>query len=466
VKGSAPFRKFGGRVGSTERSEHRSLFKQVRPVSPTMVGCIKSVRKVVAGGLGRGVFAGILVFLVCRCGWGENWPRFRGPNGQGISSEKGIRVEWTDADYNWKLSLPGTGHSSPVVWDDTVFVTCADQARARAILLAIGVSDGSIRWQKRFDLPAYKMNRLNSYAASTPSVDAGYVYALWPSFDETLLVAFDHEGRQVWRRTFPGVKSQHGPCTSPVIVDDVVVFTHEHEETTGRGAQSFWIAVDRSTGQTRWKLPRRTGLKTSYSTPCLYSPKPGPRQLIFTSFSHGMTAVDPASGKVVWELESAFVSRVVGSPVVAGELVVGTCGDGSAGKYILAVRPSGSDRPEQAYKVTGSAASYVPTPLAVDGLLFTFHDRGQISCLDADTGRLLWQEKPAGRYYGSPVWVEGKLYAITTDGQVVVLRAAAKYELLAINALGQKSQATPAVANGAMYLRTDSQLFCLGAHEK
>jgi len=142
--------------------------------------------------------------------------------------------------------------------------------------------------------------------------------------------------------------------------------------------------------------------------------------------------------------------------------VLGACGDGSAGKHIIAVKPTDEATPKGAYKITGSAASYVPTPLAADGLLFTCHDRGQISCLRAATGELLWQEKPAGRYYGSPVWVSGMLYIITTDGEVVVVKAAPKYELFGINPLDEGSQATPAVANGRMYLRTDSHLLSIG----
>jgi len=403
----------------------------------------------------------------------EQWPRFRGPNGQGISHDTTIPAKWTQDDYNWKVALPGGGHSSPIVWDDKVFVTCGDEKvalatleAARGMLLALRTSDGEVLWQKQYDLPAYKMNRLNTYAVATPAADADCIYALWPASEQTLLIALDHNGTEVWKRTFPGVKSQHGPASSPIVFDDIVVFTQEHEDSTDKNAPSAWIAVDRKTGRTRWELPRQTGPKTSYSTPCVYPYPPDKPLLVFTSFSHGITGVDPSTGKVAWEAESAFSSRIVSSPVIADGLVLGTCGDGSAGKCLTAIKPDAGGKAVVAYKIDDRPVPYVPTSLAVDGLLFTYHDRGSVSCLRSATGEVLWQEEPAGRYYGSPVWVNGVLYCINTDGAVVVIKAAPKYDLLAVNPLGEKSQATPAVAGGRMYLRTYAQLFSIGGDKK
>jgi len=416
----------------------------------------------------QGLVLATIVFLTSTA-CGQQWPRFRGPNGQGISDAKNIFVKWTENDYAWKVKLPGVGHSSPVIWQGKVFVTCGDQKAAQGIIAALSTSYGEVLWEKRYPLTAYRMNKLNSYGTKTPAVDADCVYVLWATTQETILAALDHNGNQVWQRTFEGVHCQHGPGTSPIVHDDVVVFSHEHEDHIDKDAQSAWIAVDRKTGQTRWQLPRQTGPKTSYSTACVYTPQVGSAQLIFTSFAHGMTAVDPATGKVVWEDASAFISRVVSSPVVAGELLIGTCGDGSAGKRLIAIRPptdNESTQPGQAYKIDSSSMPYVPTSLAKDVLLFTFHDRGDVSCLRSDTGELLWREKPAGRYYGSPVWVDGKLYCITTAGEVVVIKAAPTFELLAVNPLGENSHATPAVADGRMYLRTYSHVISVGPEKQ
>jgi len=396
----------------------------------------------------------------------QEWTRFRGPNGQGISGATTIPVKWTESDYNWRVELPGGGHSSPVLWGDKVFVTCGDAKTGHGILLALNVSDGAILWQREYPLKAYKMNKLNSYATATPTVDSNCIYLLWTTPEETILAALDHAGNEVWKRTFEGVQCQHGAGSSPIVCDDMVIFTHEHEDSTNKDAKSAWIAVDRRTGQTRWTLPRRTGPKTSYSTPCVYSPAAEGPQLIFTSHSHGMTSVDPVTGKVIWAMESALPARVVSSPVIADELLIAACGDGGVGKRLVAIRPGtrdGSVQATEAYKIDNGTRPYVPTCLSKDGLLFVFYDLGNVACFRSATGEMLWQEKPAGRFFGSPVWVSGRLYCITMDGDVVVIKAADKYELLAINPLRETSHAAPAVADERMYLRTYSHLFCIGA---
>jgi outer membrane protein assembly factor BamB len=396
---------------------------------------------------------------------GQEWTRFRGPNGQGISEAKTIPAKWTEKDYNWKIELPGGGHSSPVLWGDKLFITSGNQQAGHTILLALNTSDGSVLWQKEYAMSKYRPNKLNSFATATPAVDADKVYVLMTSPKETILAAVNHEGTEIWKRTFEGVQCQHGAGSSPIVYDDMVIFTHEHEDSSSKDAKSFWIAVDCKTGETRWTLDRKTGPKTSYSTPCVYTPAGGKPQLIFNSFSHGMTGVEPLAGAVIWEMDSAFVSRVVSSPVIADGLLIGTCGDYGLGKRLIAIRPGTSDksvRPAEAYKIDGSTTPYVPTSVAKDGLLFMFLDRGDISCLRSATGEQLWREKPAGRFFSSPVWVDGKLYCITTDGDVVVVGAAETYELLAVNPLGETSNATPAVSGGRMYLRTYSHLFSIG----
>lgn len=409
----------------------------------------------------------VSVFLLASVAQGRQWSRFRGPNGQGISDAETIPIKWTQKDYNWKVKLPGVGHSSPVIWGDKVFLTCGDQKAGRGMLLALRVSDGKVLWQKEYTLSRYRMNSSNSYATATPAVDGDHVYVLWATTNETILVALDHEGEKIWERTFEGVRCQHGPGISPIVVNDIVVFTHEHEKSN-KEARSVWIAVDCKSGKRRWELERQTSGKTSYSTPCVYSSGTDKPLLVFTSFAHGMTGVDPGSGAVVWEAKSAFTSRIVSSPVIAGKLLIGTCGDGSSGKRLIAVRPGRPDKstePTEVYKIENRSVPYVTTSLAKDGLLFTFHDRGDICCLRSATGEQLWRQKPAGPFYGSPVWVNDKLYCITRKGEVVVIKAGPIYELLAVNPLGEESYATPAVAGGRMYLRTYSHLISIGGRE-
>ena len=406
----------------------------------------------------------VVVVLFASALQGQEWTRFRGPDGQGISQAKTIPIKWTENDYAWKVKLPGTGHSCPVVWGNKVFVTSGDQKAALGILLALSASDGEVLWQKQYKLPSYNMNRLNSYATATPAVDADCVYVLWPTSKETLLVAVDHSGEELWKRTFEGVRCQHGAGSSPIVAGNIVVFTIEHEADTN-DMDSAWIAVDRKTGQTRWKLPRQTNPKTSYSTPCVYSPASGAPQLIFSSLAHGISSVDPETGAVLWEMKSAFISRVISSPVIADGLVIGTCGDAGVGKRLIAIRPGVGGKPTppaEAYKIDNSTVPYIPTSLAKADLLFTFSDRGYVSCLRTATGQQLWREKPAAKFYGSPVWIDERLYCIAANGDVVVIKAGPAYELLAVNPLGEQSHATAAVAGERMYLRTYSHLFAVG----
>jgi outer membrane protein assembly factor BamB len=396
----------------------------------------------------------------------KGWTRFRGPNGQGISDAKTIPAKWTQEDYNWKVKLPGGGHGSPVVWKDKVFLTCEDSESPGGLLLALDVSDGHLLWSKRYELTAYRHHRDNCLAVSTPVVNADCIYVLWQTAEEVILAALDHGGREIWRRDFPGVYSRFGPGPSPALFGDLVVFAHEHwgGGARGRDHQSTWIALDRKTGQTRWRI-NRDSTEISYSTPCVYTPEGRAPQLIFTSWSHGFTAVDPQNGHVIWEVTSALPARVVSSPVIGENLIVGTCGKGGGGLQLTAARPGSADHPEQAkvvYTRKGKLAPYVPTPLAKDGLLFTFHDRGDVSCVKLETGEALWSERPGGRFYGSPVWVNGLLYCINRAGEVLVIKAAPTYELVGIYPLGEPSQATPAVAGGRMYLRTYSHLISIG----
>jgi outer membrane protein assembly factor BamB len=396
------------------------------------------------------------------CPWpasADVWPRFRGPNGQGLSDAKTLPSEWSAADYAWTIDLPGRGLSSPVVWNDRLFVTSADAAAPKGILQAVEPATGEILWQRATPLTSAKMNRLNSYATGTPALAENRVYTLWCTAQQLILEARDHDGRMIFQKDFGPTVSSHGPGVSPMLVDGLVVFTHEQRSDL----PGFWIAVDAETGQERWRIQRDHD-QISYSTPCLRSSPQGSRELVFTSLSHGFTGVAPADGALLWNVPEALPARVVSSPVLAGTLVVGSCGRGGGGVRLSAVQPpAATGRPGMLKwsQERNSATPYVPTSLYHDGLLYTFHDQGTISCLDAASGDILWSEKPAGRFYGSPVWAAGRIYCITREGQCVVLQAGRTYQLLAVNELGEVSDATPAVADERMFLRTATKLMCL-----
>lgn len=386
-----------------------------------------------------------------------DWTRFRGPDGAGISPATGLPAKWTEKDYNWKVTLPGTGHSSPVVWGDKVFVTCATKDPVQRIVLCLKAADGSTVWEKRFESPDTVLNPANSPAAATPAVDADGLYLTWATRDEITLLALDHTGKQLWRRGFGEFIGEHGAGVSPIVCDDLVILPNDQD------GNSSIIAVDRKTGADRWTLPRTTG-KTAYSTPCVYRPEGGPPELIFTSNGDGVTGVDPKTGKVVWQMSDAFSLRTVNCPVVASGLIVGSCGVGGVARRFVAIQP-GSKKDGREPKLVweqDKSIPYVPTPIAKDGLLYLWTDNGVVRCLRAATGEQVWEQRLQDLFYGSPVLADGRLYCISRKGVVHVVAAGEKPEVLAANPLGEASHATPAIAGGVLYLRTVSHLISIG----
>ena len=393
----------------------------------------------------------------------QEWTRFRGPNGQGHSNAKNIPVKWSQTDYLWTADLPGTGHSSPVVWGDRLFITCCDQKQARASILALSTADGKTLWKKDYELIDSRMNALNSYAASTPAVDKDRIFVIWPTPNELSVIALDHDGNEKWNKTFGPIFSRHGPCVSPMLYGDLVVFTQE-QETNEKGLKSRWLALDRNDGQTRWEIPRDNGSHVSHATPCVNADDSGRDYLVFSSLVYGISAVDPKDGSILWE-QPGFTVRALTSPVLAGNLIIATCGSGGSGKTLMAVRPASKGKPASvAYKIEDRTVPFVSSAIVVNDLLFTFHDQGQVVCRDAQTGAEKWSQKPGGRFFSSPICVEDRLYCVNADGEVVVIKAADRYELLAVNPLGEKTQATPAVSGGVLYLRTLTKVFAIGPH--
>ena len=398
---------------------------------------------------------------------GQNWPRFRGPNGQGLSDAKTIPVTWSEQDYRWKVTLPGKGHSSPVIWGDRLFVTCGDEKAVRGTVLCLRAGDGRELWRKTYDFSRYRFNSLNSFASSTPAVDSDGLYVLWPGADETTVAALTHSGDPIWAVKLPGVEARHGAGSSPIVAGECVIVSHEQDKGGGE-TPSLWLALGRRDGAIRWKYEHPENANASYSTPCLFEDGQGREQLVFTSNLHGIAAMQPGTGKLLWQVPTALPARVVSSPVICGDRIIGTCGQGGRGVRLAAVTVSGraSAKGDEVYGLDRGVTPYVPTSVVHDAWLFAFHDQGTVSCLRGRTGEVIWSEKPAGRYYGSPVCVDGRLYCITVDGQVVVLEAGPTYKRLAVNPLGEKSHATPAVGAGRMYLRTFSHLVCIGGENQ
>ena len=390
-------------------------------------------------------------------GKAQEWTRFRGPNGTGISLAKGIPSKFTLADANWRVALKGEGHSSPVLWGDRVFVTGSDARKESFIVQCLKVADGLEVWSMTRPQKPYRIHKFNHLASSSPATDGKRLVVLVSEPGAHTVFALDMDGKKLWERTFETIISNHGSGVSPIFHGDKVVLAGDEEN------QSFLAALDAASGNVLWKTDR-ANVKTAFSTPCRFVDPSGTEGLLFNSMAHGITLVDPRTGKSFWEQGGLFDKRTVSSCLVADGLLIGTCGSGQGGNYLVAVKPGRAAKgasPSLAYKLRRSMP-YVPTSVARDGLLFLWSDAGIVTCVAARTGKVHWQERVEGRFFGSPVWVEGRLFCISTTGKVVVIAASDKFKPIAVNDLGEASNATPALGGNRMYLRTLGQLVSLG----
>lgn len=405
-------------------------------------------------------------FVIAFLGWislpatglAQEWTRFRGPNGSGISAAATVPAEWNEADFNWRVELPGEGHSSPVLWGKKVFLTSGTKEQGTRIVLCLHADDGRVLWIKRFPAKNHRKHQLNSFASSTPAVDKRRVYLSWASPEEHIVQALDHRGEPQWSINLGPFKASHGSGVSPILYNGMVIMANEHQ------GDSSLVALDCDTGETRWRVPRKT--KVTYITPCVYRPRNRPPELIFTNWSHGITAFNPDDGRVSWAIsvfDQNHIETAIGSPIIAGDLVLGTCGWLGYGAQTVAVRPDDL-QPGAAREVYrfDKGAPLTTTPVANDELLFLWADDGIVTCADAKTGVIHWKKRVGGTYYGSPVIVGDFVYCLSTDGKAAVIEASMEYRLVAKNPLGEGSQSTPSVADGVMYLRTFSHLISIG----
>ena len=323
-------------------------------------------------------------------------------------------------------------------------------------------ADGRRLWQRQIPGPIEPHHAQNSSASGSVTADEQGVYWLWATREQLRAEAFSHDGGLLWHADLGPYASEHGFGSSAAVWRGHLVVPIEHD------GPSAVVALDTKTGRERWRLPRET-TRTAFSTPLVIERDGATPLLVLASMAHGLTGVDPATGRVLWE-RRCFPRRTVSSPVMAGPVVIGTCGEGGGDNMLVAVRLPAADggrpddapvEPEIAYSLDRSSAPYVPTPVASGERLYLWGDRGVVTCVGAADGKVLWRGRVGGTLSASPIVVGGTVVNVSVDGEVVVIADAAAFKVLGRTSLGELCRSTPAVAAGRMFFRSVGRLHAL-----
>jgi outer membrane protein assembly factor BamB len=407
--------------------------------------------------------------LACTAGivCGDDWPRFRGPNGTGVAADKDVPIKWTaEEGMLWKVRIPGKGNSSPVIAGSRLFLESATADAKERLLLCLDASTGKVLWTRSVSGGPAPPKGLgpssqNSLASSTPAVDGDRVFAVFWDGKGVSLHAYGIQGEQLWQQDLGAFKSQHGPGFSPVAHDGKVFVMKDQD-----GAAAV-LAFDAATGKKAWEVQRKA-FRACYSTPLIRALPGGATELIVTSTA-GIAGYDPKTGAENWTYTWSATRplRTVASSIVANDLIFAHGGDGDGSRHIIAVRlgTKGETAPTNLVWENRKPRlfPYVPAMLTLGDYLYTVNDEGFAACYSAKTGEPIWSQRLGSpEVSASPILVDGKVYIACADGEVYVFEAAPTYKPLAKNSMGELVRATPAVANNRLYIRGEEHLFCIG----
>ena len=393
----------------------------------------------------------------------QDWPEFRGPTGQGHSSERGLPLEWSESrNVAWKIPVPGNGWSSPVVGGGRVWLTTAVQGgearHSRAVslrALAFDVVTGREVVNVeifRVDRPG-DINSKNSRASPTPILGGDRVYV---HFGADGTAALTTSGDVLWR-TRLGYESQHGNGGSPALYGDLLIVNID-----GDSPEAYVAALDIRTGKTRWKTRRRAPFAQAYTTPLVI--RVGDHDQVVSVGAFRTVAYEPLSGKEIWRVSYDDGFSNVPRPVYGHGLVYIVSGWTSPPR-LIAVRPDGMG------EVTNShiawtlrrGVPYIPSPLLVGDEIYVVNDNGILTCLDARSGASQWQQRLGGNYAASPVFADGRIHFQSEEGVTTVIAPGREFRRLASNRLDGSTLASMAVSGGSFFIRTDTHLYRIAA---
>lgn len=425
---------------------------------------------------------GVLVLLLASRSEAENWPQWRGPTGDGVSIEDDLPLHWsTGENILWKAPLEGLGTSTPIVWNDLIFVTSQvgvgpldgrgaefpDSVAARNyarssdgitfLVRAIHREDGHSVWEYRIDATEPKSNvpavhPKHNLASPSTVTDGERVYA-WMGTGQ--LVALTMDGKLAWERhigrDYAAFNVLWGHGSSPALHDDALILLCDHP------AGAYMIALETSTGKELWKVDRGKGLR-SYSTPFVLRRSQGD-ELVVNS-SHRIESFDPGTGELLWHAGEP-VTLAIGMPVYSEGVLYASRGY-SSGPY-SAIRVGGRGDINESHVTwrVPTRAPYISSLLYYEGLVFMATEGGIASAIDPETGAPIWRERLGGTFTASPVAGDGKVYFLNEAGETFVLAPGSPPRVLAKNAIEERTLASPAISNGVLFLRSDAHLIAI-----
>lgn len=396
-------------------------------------------------------YTGAAVLLLAAPAAASDWPEFRGPDGQGHSAESGLPAEWgEDRNVEWKAPVPGRGWSTPVVVDGRIWLTTGTADGGGVLrLLAFDAGTGA----ETLNVEVFRTedesspNPKNSLASPTPIVDGDRVYVHFGSYGTA---AVSTAGEILWTARFPYV-TQHGYGGSPILYDDLLILNGDGYDV------AFVVALDTRTGEVRWKADREQPVSQAYSTPLAINVD-GEDQIVSVA-AFRASAHDPATGAELWRVRYGRGFSNVPRPVYGNGLVF--IATGFQTPSMLAVRAGGSGDVTDTHVAwtLRRGAPHTPSPLLVGSELYMVSDYGVLTCIDAESGEVHWQHRIGGNYSASPVFADGRIYFQSEEGKTTVITPGTTYAELAVNQLDGSTLASMAVADGSVFLRTDSHLY-------
>ena len=425
----------------------------------------------------------ILLLALAGSAWG-NWPQWRGPNSNGTATgARSLPVKWTQTEnVLWRTKMPSWSAATPIVWNDTVFVTSAEEGFLRLgergepgsekrnpdkiYLIALNRKDGSIRWRNEID-SGNRLYRKQNSASPSPITDGERV---WIMTGNGKFACFTMDGKPLWKRDIQAEYGpfglNHGYASTPLLYKDRLYVQVLHGMKTDD--PSYIFAVDKNTGKTTWKVERPTDAKTespdNYATPQITTVD-GKPQLVISGADY-VTGHDLTTGKELWRIggfnptDNSF-NRTIASSVVIGGNVFTTS---TRGRPFIAFRAGGSgDITGKRELWKNNLGADVPTPTTDGKYIYVLNDIGIIHCLEAESGKPVYEGKRIenGTYSSSPLLADGKLYSTNEDGTTTVVKAGPEFEVLAVNKLDSHTLASPVAVDNQIFIRTAEYLYCI-----